>query len=50
MRFDVKVCMIAQHREVLGQMLEPFEVSPENDLDIMKQRQSLFEVTSNIVQ
>ena len=48
-RFDVKVCVTAQHREMLDQVLELFEIIPEYDLNIMKPGQTLFEVTSNIL-
>ena len=48
-RFDARVCVTAQHREMLDQVLDLFEISPEYDLDIMKPGQSLFEVTSNIL-
>ena len=48
-RFDARVCVTAQHREMLDQVLELFEIVPEYDLDIMKPGQSLFEITSNIL-
>lgn len=48
-RFCVKVCVTAQHREMLDQVLELFEITPDYDLDIMKSDQSLFDVTSNIL-
>ena len=41
------VCVTAQHREMLDQVLEIFKVKPDFDLDIMKQRQTLMEITSN---
>jgi UDP-N-acetylglucosamine 2-epimerase (non-hydrolysing) len=44
--FDVKVCVTAQHREMLDQVLAFFEIRPDYDLDIMKPNQSLFEVTA----
>ena len=34
------VCVTAQHREMLDQVLELFEIKPDYDLDIMKQRQT----------
>lgn len=46
---DSKVCVTAQHREMLDQVLELFEIQPEFDLDIMKSGQSLNEVTSRIL-
>lgn len=45
--FDVKVCVTAQHREMLDQVLELFEIKPDYDLNIMKPGQDLFDVTSN---
>ena len=41
------VCVTAQHREMLDQVLEIFEIKPNYDLDIMKQRQTLTTITSN---
>ncbi|AIW16165.1 non-hydrolyzing UDP-N-acetylglucosamine 2-epimerase [Vibrio tubiashii] len=46
---ESKVCVTAQHREMLDQVLELFEIQPDYDLDIMKPGQSLYEVTSNIM-
>jgi UDP-N-acetylglucosamine 2-epimerase (non-hydrolysing) len=48
-RFYVKVCVTAQHREMLDQVLELFEIKPDFDLDIMKSDQTLPEVTSRIL-
>ncbi len=45
--FDVKVCVTAQHREMLDQVLDFFDVSPDYDLNIMKPNQSLFDITAN---
>ncbi|MBQ4834148.1 UDP-N-acetylglucosamine 2-epimerase (non-hydrolyzing) [Pseudoalteromonas sp. MMG010] len=47
---DAKVCVTAQHREMLDQVLELFSISPDYDLNIMKPGQSLFDITSNILQ
>jgi len=47
--FDVKVCVTAQHREMLDQVLELFEIIPEYDLNIMNPGQDLYDVTSNIL-
>jgi len=47
--FDVKVCVTAQHREMLDQVLQAFEVTPDFDLDIMQPGQTLFESTSRIL-
>jgi len=46
--YIVKVCVTAQHREMLDQVLDFFEVTPEYDLDIMKANQSLNELSSRI--
>lgn len=44
--FEVLVCVTAQHREMLDQVLELFEIQPDYDLNIMVPGQDLFEVTS----
>lgn len=41
------VCVTAQHREMLDQVLEIFDIKPDYDLDIMKNRQTLTEITVN---
>ncbi|WP_028024957.1 non-hydrolyzing UDP-N-acetylglucosamine 2-epimerase [Enterovibrio calviensis] len=46
---DAKVCVTAQHREMLDQVLDLFEIQPDFDLNVMKPGQSLFEVTGNIL-
>jgi UDP-N-acetylglucosamine 2-epimerase (non-hydrolysing) len=46
---DAKVCVTAQHREMLDQVLELFEIVPDYDLNIMKPGQSLYDVTTNIL-
>lgn len=43
---DARVCVTAQHREMLDQVLNLFEISPDYDLDLMKPGQGLFEVTT----
>ncbi|NLJ64616.1 MAG: UDP-N-acetylglucosamine 2-epimerase (non-hydrolyzing) [Christensenellaceae bacterium] len=43
------VCVTGQHREMLDQVLKTFEVVPDYDLSIMKQKQTLFDVTCNIL-
>lgn len=48
-RFDAKVCVTAQHREMLDQVLELFEVIPDYDLNLMKQGQTLNDVTAAIL-
>ncbi|WP_297435293.1 non-hydrolyzing UDP-N-acetylglucosamine 2-epimerase [uncultured Clostridium sp.] len=47
---ESKVCVTAQHREMLDQVLELFEIKPEFDLDIMKTRQSLTGITNRILE
>jgi len=49
-RFDAKVCVTAQHREMLDQVLELFEIVPDYDLNIMKPGQDLTDVTTSILQ
>lgn len=44
------VCVTGQHRQMLDQVLETFEVVPQYDLSIMKDRQTLFDVTVNILE
>ena len=48
-RFQVKVCVTAQHREMLDQVLEAFDVRPDHDLDLMLPGQTLFQSTSRIL-
>lgn len=47
--FDVKVCVTGQHRQMLEQVLKIFNVSPDYDLSIMKEKQSLFHITTEIL-
>jgi UDP-N-acetylglucosamine 2-epimerase (non-hydrolysing) len=47
--FDIKVCVTAQHREMLDQVLEFFQIKPDYDLDIMQPGQDLYHVTTNIL-
>lgn len=48
-RFDSKVCVTAQHREMLDQVLDLFDITPDYDLNLMKAGQTLPEVTSRIL-
>ncbi len=48
-RFESKVCVTAQHREMLDQVLELFEITPDYDLNLMKVGQSLNDITSRIL-
>ena len=43
------VCVTAQHRQMLDQVLETFAVVPDYDLNIMKEKQTLFDITTNIL-
>lgn len=43
------VCVTGQHRQMLDQVLEAFDVEPDYDLSIMKEKQTLFDVTINIL-
>ena len=47
--FDVKVCVTAQHRQMLDQTLEAFGIVPDYDLNIMKERQTLFDITTGVL-
>ena len=47
--FDVLLCATGQHREMLDQVLDLFEIKPDFDLNIMSSGQSLNEITSNIL-
>ena len=44
------VCVTGQHRQMLDQVLETFSIVPNYDLSIMKERQTLFDVTTNILE
>ena len=47
--FNIKVCVTAQHREMLDQVLDIFDIIPDYDLNIMKQGQNLYNITSDIL-
>ena len=47
--FDTKVCITAQHRELLDQVLTFFKIKPDYDLNLMKPNQNLYETTANIL-
>ncbi len=47
--FDIKVCVTAQHREMLDQVLKFFDIYPDYDLDLMQPGQSLHSLTANII-
>ncbi|MGB5791661.1 non-hydrolyzing UDP-N-acetylglucosamine 2-epimerase, partial [Poseidonibacter sp.] len=46
---ESRVCVTAQHREMLDQVLNIFEIKPDFDLDIMKTGQDLFDVTTSVL-
>jgi len=48
-QFDTKVCVTAQHREMLDQVLKIFEVIPDYDLNIMTSSQDLYDLTSRVL-
>lgn len=48
-RFDSKCCVTAQHREMLDQVLDLFEITPDYDLNLMRAGQTLNEITARIL-
>ena len=48
--FETVVCVTGQHKQMLNQVLDVFEIIPDYDLEIMKENQSLFDVTNNILE
>ncbi len=44
------VCVTAQHRQMLDQVLETFQVKPDYDLNLMKDRQTLFDITAGVLE
>mgnify|MGYP000414985888 CR=1 FL=1 len=46
---ECKVAVTAQHRQMLDQVLDLFDIQPDYDLDIMKDNQDLFDVTSRVM-
>jgi UDP-N-acetylglucosamine 2-epimerase (non-hydrolysing) len=47
--FRVKVCVTAQHRQMLDQVLKIFEIMPDFDLDVMQNGQDLYDITSRVL-
>ena len=45
----LKVCVTAQHREMLDQVLEVFDIEPDYDLNIMQSKQDLYDITCNVL-
>lgn len=48
-KFETRVCITAQHREMLDQVLDFFEIKPEYDLNLMRPNQNLYSLTSDIL-
>lgn len=46
---ESKVCVTAQHREMLDQVLEMFDITPDYDLNLMKPGQDLYDITANVL-
>jgi UDP-N-acetylglucosamine 2-epimerase (non-hydrolysing) len=48
-RFDSRVCITSQHKEMLAQVLDAFEIKPSFDLDVMRPNQDLFDITLGVL-
>lgn len=48
-RFDVRLCVTSQHRQLLDQVLEVFDMRPDYDLDLMKPHQDLTDITCGVL-
>jgi UDP-N-acetylglucosamine 2-epimerase (non-hydrolysing) len=48
-KFVTKVCVTAQHRQMLDQVLDVFDIKPDYDLDIMAPNQDLYDITSKVL-
>ncbi|MTH17509.1 UDP-N-acetylglucosamine 2-epimerase (non-hydrolyzing) [Flavobacterium sp. LC2016-01] len=48
-RFDVKVCVTAQHRQMLDQVLDFFDIIPDYDLNLMRPGQNLSQLTADVI-
>lgn len=48
-QFNVKVCVTAQHREMLDQVLRLFDIKPDDDLDLMRPNQDLYDLSARIL-
>ncbi len=46
---DISICVTSQHKEMLTQVLDLFNISPDYDLDIMEKDQDLFDITSKVI-
>lgn len=49
-KFETIVCVTGQHKQMLQQVLNAFKVNPDYDLAVMKEKQTLFDVTINILE
>ena len=47
--FKTKICVTAQHREMLDQILNLFEITPDFDLNVMKEKQGLIDLSANLL-
>jgi UDP-N-acetylglucosamine 2-epimerase (non-hydrolysing) len=47
--FDIKVCVTGQHRQMLDQVLEIFDIKPDYDLNVMAPNQDLYDITSKVL-
>jgi UDP-N-acetylglucosamine 2-epimerase (non-hydrolysing) len=47
--FNTLTCVTAQHRELLDQVLDIFQIKPDFDLDLMKKGQDLFDITTKVL-
>ena len=47
--FDIKLCITAQHRQMLDQVLHLFNIKPDFDLNLMKPGQDLSDITCNVL-
>jgi UDP-N-acetylglucosamine 2-epimerase (non-hydrolysing) len=47
--FDIKVCVTGQHRQMLDQVLDFFDIKPDFDLNLMKHNQTLFDITAGAI-
>ena len=48
-RIETVVCVTGQHREMLDQVLEIFDIKPDYDLNIMKRGQDMYDVTARVL-
>ncbi|MES2427314.1 MAG: UDP-N-acetylglucosamine 2-epimerase (non-hydrolyzing) [Bacteroidota bacterium] len=48
-QFDTFICVTGQHREMLDQVLEFFEIKPDHDLNLMRAGQNLFQITADVI-